>query len=114
MRAYNIDLRKKVISFIQKGNSQKLATQVFDLNKATVNRWWIRYKTQGHFKPYKIGGSKGKIDLKYLQKLVAKDCNITLAKLAQVFKVSLAAISQRLKQLGYSYKKNVHLLGSVS
>lgn len=76
MRAYNIDLRTKVIKFIPKGNSQKLATQVFELNKATVNRWWIRYKTKGHFKPHEVGGSKGKIDLKCLKALVTKDCDI--------------------------------------
>ena len=30
---------------------------------------------------------------------------ITLKKIAEVFKVSIAAISKKLKQLGYSYKK---------
>ena len=48
MQAYSIDLRKKVISFIEEGNSQLLATKLFKLNKATVNRWWLRYKTEGH------------------------------------------------------------------
>ena len=36
MQAYSIDLRKKVISFIEEGNSQLLATKLFKLNKATV------------------------------------------------------------------------------
>lgn len=39
MQAYSIDLRKKVIEFIEQGNTQKLACEIFNLNKATVNRW---------------------------------------------------------------------------
>ncbi len=62
MQAYSIDLRKKVISFIEEGNSQLLATKLFKLNKATVNRWWLRYKTEGHVNPRKNLGSKPRID----------------------------------------------------
>ena len=44
MQAYSIDLRKKVIKYIEEGNSQQSATKIFSLNKATVNRWCQRYK----------------------------------------------------------------------
>ena len=105
MRSYNIDLRAKVINFLKKGNTQKLATKIFELNAATVSRWWLRYKSEGHFKTRQIGGSKGKVNADDLKNMINKNGNITLKKIAEVFKVSIAAISKKLKQLGYSYKK---------
>ena len=53
MQAYSIDLRKKVIEFISEGNTQKLAAQIFNLNKATVNRWWLKNQKEGHINPRK-------------------------------------------------------------
>jgi transposase len=70
MRAYSIDLRKKVISFIKSGKSQKLATELFNLNKATVNRWWLRYKKEGQVNPRKNLGSNPKVDIMLLIKYI--------------------------------------------
>ena len=70
MQAYSIDLRKKVIKFIEEGNSQQAATKIFRLNKATVNRWWLRYKKEGHVNPRKNMGSKARIDRAEIKKYV--------------------------------------------
>ncbi len=36
---YSLDLRKKVISFIENGNSITKAARIFGINRATVYRW---------------------------------------------------------------------------
>ena len=105
MATYSLDLREKVIIFIKQGNSQKLATQVFNLNKATVNRWWLRHKKEGHVNPRKHLGSKSKIDKSQLIKYVQSNANCRLSDLGLIFKVSGESIYYCLKKLGFSYKK---------
>ena len=39
---YSIDLRKKVISYLESGKSQKSASEIFAINASTVSRWWLR------------------------------------------------------------------------
>lgn len=105
MRAYSIDLRKKVISFIKSGNSQKRATEVFDLNKATVNRWWLRDKREGHVNPRKNLGRKGVLDKGLLIKHIKDNPEFRLSDISLAFKVSKVSAYYHLKKLGYSYKK---------
>lgn len=83
MQAYSIDLRKKVISFIELSNSQQLATKVFKLNKATVNRWWLRYKTEGHVNPRKNLGSKAKY-IEDKSEFALSDISLKSVKLALI------------------------------
>lgn len=112
MRAYSIDLRKKVIKFIEEGNSQQLATKIYTLNKATVNRWWLRYKKEGHVNPRINQGRKARIDMTELKKYVDAHPDSRLCDISLKFMVSINAIHRWLKKLGYSYKKSLHLHGS--
>lgn len=59
---YSIDLREKVISFLKAGNSQKEAARVFELSPVTVNKWHVRYKSEGHCNPRKRVGASPRID----------------------------------------------------
>jgi len=105
MQAYSIDLRKKVISFIEEGNSQLLATKLFKLNKATVNRWWLRYKTEDHVNPRKNLGSKPRIDSLLLKDYLDNNADFNLSDISKLFNVSKVSAYKHLKKLGYSYKK---------
>ncbi|WP_341749959.1 IS630 transposase-related protein [Candidatus Tisiphia endosymbiont of Sialis lutaria] len=44
---YSKDLRKKVISYIEKGNSQRAAAKIFDIHKNTISRWNVRKRKEG-------------------------------------------------------------------
>ena len=59
---YSLDLREKVINFIKAGNSQKEASIVFGINKMTINRWHLRYKSEGHYRPKIRLGAKPTIE----------------------------------------------------
>ena len=105
MQAYSIDLRKRVIKFIEEGNSQQSATKIYNLNKATVNRWWQRYKKEGYVNPRMDLGRKAKIDKAELKKYVDAHPDSRLCDISLKFMVSVNAIHRWLKKLGYSYKK---------
>ena len=46
---HSLDLRKKVIMFLEEGNSLAKTAKTFFLNIKTVHAWYQRYKTEGHF-----------------------------------------------------------------
>jgi transposase len=109
MQAYSIDLRQKVIEFITQGNTQKLATQVFNLNKATVNRWWLRHKKEGHIRPRKNLGKTPKVTMDAFEIYIAQNLNFTTADMGKYFNISSAGAFYWLRKFGFSYKKKPSL-----
>ena len=105
MEAYSTDLRKKVIKFIEQGNTQKQAAEVFNLNKATVNRWWLRNKREGHVSPRKNMGKKPKVSKEEFEIYVAQNDDFTTAEMGKYFNITSAGALYWLKKFGYSYKK---------
>ena len=102
---YTLDLREKVIKYLQKGHTQKACAEVFSLHLSTVQRWWARYSAEGHFKPRKRLGSKGKVDPQALIDYVKIYPEKTLKQIGAHFDVTDVSIFNRLKKLGFSYKK---------
>lgn len=104
-KAYSRDLRTRVIGYIEKGNTQRAASKLFNVSKSAVNRWWNRYINEGSLESKLKLGSKGKVDQKDLENYVKMHPNKNLGEIGEVFQVSGVAIWKRLKKLGFSYKK---------
>ena len=58
MKPYSIDLREKIVSAIEKGDSsvRKVAAR-FGVSKNCVERWMRQKRTEGHVVPRQQGGS---------------------------------------------------------
>jgi transposase len=104
---YSTDLRKKVIEYIEAGNSQSSAAKVFAINISTVNRWYIRYRREGNYLPKQRPGAKSKIDQKALEDYVLNNPNSRLCDMAKIFGVSLWGVRYWLKKLGFTFKTPV-------
>ena len=102
---YNIDLRKKVIKYIELGNSQQSASKVFMLNPSTVNRWWLRYKREGNFSAKKRLGKAPRVSALLIHDYVKTHPNCTSAEMGTHFGMTSGGAFYWLKKLGYSYKK---------
>lgn len=102
---YSIDLRKKVIEYIKKGNCQKSASKIFGIHKNTINRWSVRYKTEGTIEPKIRLGLKSKVNKKELEEFVKNNPNTTLAKAGIKFGITAWQVGRILRKLGFSYKK---------
>jgi transposase len=58
MKPYSLDLRERVVSAIEKGDSSfRKVAERFAVSKNCVERWVIQKRTQGHVVPRKQGGS---------------------------------------------------------
>ena len=105
MKAYALDLRERVVKFIQGGGSKVEAARRFELARSSVYRYLTAAK-KGALTPKTSWGHWRKLDPEQLQAHVKKHPDATLQELQTVFGVSHHAIWVRLGQLGFTLKKN--------
>ena len=102
---YNIELRTKVIEYIISGGKKNIAVKIFKLNPSTINRWWMRYKKEGHYKARSRLGKVGRITKETLQEYILSNPNAKTYDIGKAFGMSGKGAFYWLKKLGYSYKK---------
>ena len=104
MKAYALDLRERVVKFIQAGGSKVEAGRRFSLGRSTIYRYLAAVKSNT-LAPKTSWGAWRKLDPAKLQAHVKKHPDATLAELQKVFAVSHHAVWTRLNQLGFTLKK---------
>jgi transposase len=107
MKAYSVDLRTRVMSYVESGGSRISASKIFSIGERTVRRWIsLREETKSLEPKPHGGGYPPKIDLKVLKEYVNSNADITLSELGEKFSVSVPSIWHALKKINYVYKKN--------
>jgi len=104
MKAYALDLRERVVKFLNAGGSKVEAARRFDLGRRTVYRY-LAAAQKGALDPKKSWGHWRKLDPKKLHAHVKQHPDATLKELQKVFGVSHHAVWVRLGQLGFTLKK---------
>jgi transposase len=115
---YSVDLRRRVVDAYERGEGtlQEVA-ELFELGRATVDRWVSRFRRTGSYLPAPPGGGwKSPIDedgLELLEELVAEKPDRTIAELTTLYvdraetSVSTAAVSRALLRAGLTRKKKL-------
>jgi transposase len=104
MKAYALDLRERVVRFVQEGGSKVEAARRFSLARRTVYRY-LDAAQSGRLAPKTSWGRWRKLDPDKLRAHVRKHPDETLRELQEVFAVSHQAIWTRLRQMGFTLKK---------
>jgi transposase len=104
MKAYALDLRERVVKFIQGGGSKAEAARRFALARSSVYRYLDAAKKNA-LSPKTSWGTWRKLDPEKLRAHVKKHPDATLKELQKVFGVSHHAVWVRLGQLGFTLKK---------
>ena len=106
MNAYSIDLRTKVIEFINSGHKRKEAVEVFGISLRTIDRWFKLLKTKGslEFKP--TPRRPHILDRQKLKEYVDANPSAFIREIAKHFNCSETCVRKALKQMGYTRKKN--------
>lgn len=79
--AYGLDLRERVIRFVDKGATTYEAADKYEIGVATVGRWMREWRKSGEMGPGKRGNPSGsKLDphAAYLLGLLEDCCDLTL------------------------------------
>ncbi len=103
--SYSQDFRKKVMEYVNKGNSCRSASIKFEISSNTVSNWYKRYKTEGSYLARKVGGKKGRISEKDVSNYVKNNPDFILSEMGKQFGMSAPGALYWLRKSGYSYKK---------
>lgn len=113
MKAYAVDLRERVIKFVEQGGNKREAARRFRVGRRTVYRYLDANK-RGSLSPKKSWGHWRKLDPQKLAQEVRRRPDATLKELQDIFGVSHNAVWIRLRQLGFKLKKTHQISRSQS
>ncbi len=113
-RAYSLDLRERVVRFVEAGHSCHAAARHFAVSVAFVVKLMAAFRRTGSFAPKPEGGWRySKLDphRDFLLRRVAETSDLTMPDLAAELaalgtRVTPASISRWFIRQGYRFKKN--------
>ena len=115
MKPYLQDLREKIVSAVEKGDSSvRKVAQRFGVSKNCVQRLVTQKRTKGHIRPRKQGGSMVSPVMKYKAELITifeKQTDATLAEYCELLFdetglwVSLSTMCRTFQRLKLPLKK---------
>lgn len=104
-KAYSIDLRKRVIEYIEEGNNYISASNRYKISRETVRKWYIRYKTEGHYNEKPRKGKKSRIIRSEFENYVKTHSGATLAQIGSHFKMTGRSVHYYMQKFSFAYKK---------
>lgn len=104
--SYSVDLRKRVLDFIESGGSKVEASHLFKVSLKSVFNWVRQKRREGNLevKIRALGGYK--INEDQLRAYVEQHPDHYLREIASALGFSTSGIKSALKRLKISYKKN--------
>ena len=102
--SYSLDLRKRVIKYVEDGGTQEEAASIFNVSPKTVTNW-VRKKRDGDLSPKTRLAKPRKINYDSLRKYIEKHPDAYLREIAEEFEVTLQAIFYACKRLRITLKK---------
>ncbi|MDR1890983.1 MAG: transposase, partial [Puniceicoccales bacterium] len=104
-KAYTLDLREKVMAYVNSGKKRVEAVKIFNLHRRTIYRWERRLRegrlaaTENRIqKPKKLYPEE-------LREYIKNNPDKTLKEIGAAFGAKDASVLYRIRQLGISYKK---------
>jgi len=110
--SYSIDLRERVIRFIEEGGSKVDAAHIFGVCRVTIYSWLTKKEKTGTVKdaPPKRGWKK--INPQVLIAYINQHPDLTLADYAKHFGASIPSVCLAFKRLKITRKKRPPFTGS--
>jgi transposase len=113
MRAYSEDLRKKIVTAIERGMPKAQAARLFDVSLSSVKRYSRTARQGGSLKPRKSTGRPRKVDEKaqvLLEKDVEERPSATIGQRRRFLEhvtgreLSYSTVRRLMKRLGFTQK----------
>jgi transposase len=111
--AYNIDLREKAVSVIDRGEKKSHVSRILSISRNTLDQWLKRREEKGSLAPAEYRrGLKPKIDdLEAFKAFAEANGHLTQKEMAEkwVKPVSRVIIGKAMRKLNFTRKKNLRL-----
>jgi len=106
-RPYSVDLRKRVLAYVEETKDKAKASQFFKVGIATIYRWLSRKKKTGSVEPSPKKAYKKKIDDQKLIAYLEQNPDHFLSEIADRFGTTAQAIFYALRRLKITRKKRL-------
>jgi len=103
---YHVELRKKVIDYIDRTGNVTKASKIFGISRASIYRWLGRKD----LKPTVVKTRQRKINKQALYEDVKKNPDDKLIDRAKKFGVTISAISHAFKKMNITRKKKSYVI----
>jgi transposase len=107
VKPYSVDLRSRVLAYIEETADKTKASQLFKVGIATIYRWIARKKQSGTVEPSPSKVYKKKIDDQKLIAYMEQNPDHFLSEIATHFNATLQAIFYALQRLKITRKKRL-------
>lgn len=101
--SYSVDLRERVVAFVEAGGAKAEAARRFSVSEGTVHNWLKR----DNLAPIKVKRRHRKLDWKALEQHIQEKPDLRLRDRAEHFEVHTSAIWYAIKQMKITRKKTV-------
>ena len=108
--AYGIELRERLVGYVENGGTLVSASQIFQVSVDTIRRWLKLKKERGSLecRPY-LGGARPKISKEDFCAYVESHPDLTLAEYGAHFGFTKDGAFYNMKKYGYRNKKNTYV-----
>jgi len=105
-KSYSVDLRERVLKYLEKNQNREAASLLFQVGVATIYRWISRKKEKGNVEPLRRPYVYKKIDDQKLIEYIEKNPDHFLSEIGKHFNLTTQAIFYALKRLKITRKKS--------
>jgi transposase len=122
-KPYSLDLRERIVAYVEAGHSARAAGRVFGVSASTAVRLMAAWRTRATLVAHpqgRVAGTVGKLAAHraFLVEVVRAEPDITLRELAGALleaegvRVNLSSLHRALRKSGYAYKKRPDRVGA--
>ena len=109
-KAYSLDLRERVLIYLEEGGDKRTASHLFQVGIATVYRWVARKREKGHVQPIRRKYAYKRIDDDKLIEYIKVHPDQFLSEIGAHFNLTPQAIFYALKRLKITRKKRLRFI----
>jgi transposase len=110
--AYSVDLRNRVIDFIDKGNTQEEASFIFNVGTSTITRWKALLSETGSLEKRPLNRVAPKFESEKLNAYIEENPDALLKDVADHFEGSITGAFYALEREKITLKKRALLQGT--
>lgn len=110
--AYSVDLRSRVIDFIESGHTQEEASKVFKVGTSTITRWLALLSETGRLEKRALNRTSPKFESEKLKAYIEENPDALLGDVARHFGGSISGAFYALKREKITLKKRALLQGT--
>ena len=107
--AYSIDLRERVINFVNAGHTQEEASKIFDVGTTTIKRWKSMLSETGSLENKPLNRVSSIFESEKLNAYIKKNPDALLKDIAEHFNGSISGAFYALEREKITLKKRAFL-----